>query len=278
MQAADERQIFESAQWMEHHAQGGVWGTADEIEAYLTLLRNTDEIILQILAARSGMPDAELRALFSQDAWLTAAEAKAKGFVDVVLPTKTAGDAQTNRAPAARLSARPTQDRLDEARSAYETLAAIAADKYGDQTVSKKPTEAAPPAAEIQTPPAPPPAADPPAATPAPPPVSPPDPDVTPQVPAPADSAQQIADLQASVKHLRDETTFLRAQLVAAQAAARPVSTQVGNPDPPAPAKSDTPEARFGAEFDRDKQLLARQGVTDRDQYIRSRKRDEGIE
>ena len=89
LQAADERRIAENAHFMIHQASGVAWGNADQVEHYVRLLRNADELIRLTYAARSGISDAELADMMDHDNWMTAQEAFDLGFVDVLDDLKT---------------------------------------------------------------------------------------------------------------------------------------------------------------------------------------------
>ena len=82
--AGDEIRISENAHWMIHAASGMAWGNAREIEQYLKLLNNADDLIRLTYNARTGIKDSELTEMMSFDNWMTAQEAFDHGFADAV--------------------------------------------------------------------------------------------------------------------------------------------------------------------------------------------------
>jgi ATP-dependent Clp endopeptidase proteolytic subunit ClpP len=292
LQAADDRQIGEASQFLIHDSRGGMYGTASELEDYLKLLRNTDEIIKQIFARRSGLDAGRLAELCSRDSWLTAAEAKALGLVDTVITAtrpQQPATATTARQAANRISA----DDLQAARNAYTTWAAIARHN-GGQPVTKPNTAPANSAAPVPETPAaktpenqtPPPAVTPPvpAAVPAATPPAKPEPTQA-AVPArdPKDAAEVVRlctrcgcpDKAADYLEAGTPLDQVRAALLELQIASRPVSNQVGNPEPT--KKQDSPIDKFGKEYDENREIHAKFGVA-REEYVRSRCLDEGME
>jgi ATP-dependent Clp protease, protease subunit len=284
LQAGDVRRMHANATFHCHPAQGGVYGSADEIAAYLTLLRNADEIISRIFAARTGLDDAELSELLGKDTWLKAEDALDRGFIDEVIDgTASRSDNQPEN------NSEPTERAPDltAAKHALECLATIATEL--GVTLVTQPTT--PPAVPTNTaPPAAPPAVPPVAAAPAPatPPVAAPvaDPPPAPVAKPPVNESAEIVRLcvacgvpAKAADYLENKTplTAVQADLLQMQIAARPVSpTPPGNFDGPA-KKPEDPDAKFKAEYAAAEKVFQRQGVTI-DAYVKSRRKDEGLE
>jgi len=100
--AGDEIRICENAFFMVHEARGGTFGTAPQIRQYLDLLDRANQSILLTYAARTGIPEADLREYMAQDTWMTAAEALEAGFVDAIDPVK---ETKPHVPPKSRISA-----------------------------------------------------------------------------------------------------------------------------------------------------------------------------
>lgn len=281
LQAGDVRQMVSNATFHTHPAQGGVFGSADEIEQYLMLLRNVDEIIGSIFAARTGLDEAELNGLLGKDTWLKADDALARGFVDEVIDATEARQ-QTEPANHSNATARPPD--LSAARETIKSLSAIA-EELGARPVSKSEPTPAPVVNQAPTPASPPAAA--PVATPV---------EATPAAvePTPAPEASPAKPINASAEIVRlcvacgvpakaadflDAQTPLdqvRAQLLEMQIAARPVSlTPPGNFEKP--KQPEDPDTKFKAEYAATEKVFQRQGVTV-EAYVKSRRKDEGLE
>jgi ATP-dependent protease ClpP protease subunit len=281
LQAADVRQMVSNATFHTHPAQGGVFGSADEIEQYLMLLRNVDEIIGSIFAARTGLDEAELKGLLGKDTWLKADEALQRGFIDEVID---ATDARQQTEPANQSTANARPPDLDAARETIKSLSAIA-EELGARPVSK--SEPTPAPVVNQAPPASPPAAAP-VATPAEATPAAVEPALAPEAP-PAKPINQSAEIvrlcvacgvPAKAADFLDAQTPLdqvRAQLLEMQIASRPVSpTPPGNFDQ-RPKQPEDPDAKFKAEYAATEKVFQRQGVTV-EAYVKSRRKDEGLE
>lgn len=107
--AGDRVVTNEGALWMIHDPSGGVlsFGTADQIEddARKTVneLRKIRETLLDIYINNTGQTMSDLSAWMAAETWMTAAEAKARGFTDEIAMTEPAPeeDASTQRPVAA---------------------------------------------------------------------------------------------------------------------------------------------------------------------------------
>lgn len=293
LQAGDIRQSHANGTFHAHPAQGFAYGSADEIEQYLTLLRNTDEIIQQIFAARTGLAEARLTELLGRETWLKAEQALDEGFIDEILQAPA-----TERPTAAQHAAYALD--LQFASQQYQSLQQIAAQTEGVRMVTvpapannatPTPTGAPPatPAASPATPAANA-SANPPAAEPA---SAPAAPVATPPAAAPAANGQaaplnehaEIVRLCVACSCPAQAAAWIeqnvpldqvRAKLLDQQIAARPVS-----PTPPADFASaskppEDPDAKFKAEYAAAQQVYARAGVT-QEAYVASRRKDEGL-
>lgn len=88
--AGDRVVTNEGAMWMIHDPMGGVFsfGTADQIEddsrKTVNALRKVRETLLDIYVSATGRPMSEISAWMGAETWMTAAEAKERGFTDEV--------------------------------------------------------------------------------------------------------------------------------------------------------------------------------------------------
>jgi ATP-dependent protease ClpP protease subunit len=80
----------EGAMWMVHDPAGGMmsFGTADELEEdsrkLVAALRKVRENLLDVYINATGQPLADVSAWMTNETWMTAAEALARGFTDEV--------------------------------------------------------------------------------------------------------------------------------------------------------------------------------------------------
>jgi ATP-dependent protease ClpP protease subunit len=87
--AADTVEMAEGAYFMIHEPSGGSGsGTSKDLRATADLLDRMREQMLALYAAKTGKPVEELAAMCAAETWFTAAEAKAIGFVQTVLPSQ----------------------------------------------------------------------------------------------------------------------------------------------------------------------------------------------
>jgi ATP-dependent Clp protease protease subunit len=83
--AADEILIWEGAMMMIHQSWQVVAGNADVLEEAAPVLRKIDDSMAASYVRRTGLADADIRAMMAAETWLTAEEAVAKGFADRLL-------------------------------------------------------------------------------------------------------------------------------------------------------------------------------------------------
>ncbi|KVZ72658.1 head maturation protease, ClpP-related [Burkholderia ubonensis] len=107
LMACDEIEMPENAMLMIHHPHTIAAGEAGDFRRIADLLDNASAGILAAYASRSGLSEDEVGAMMDAETWLTAAQAKEKGFCDTIeAPVKLAASA--NAAPLlARFSSVP---------------------------------------------------------------------------------------------------------------------------------------------------------------------------
>jgi ATP-dependent protease ClpP protease subunit len=140
--AADEIVISHNAMMMIHNPWGFGMGDAEEMRALADLLDKLGGQIADSYAARSGMSRDDALTLMNAETWLTADEAKAKGLVDMVKPSRTGPDRAEALARldidglgnAPRVFAAAVSDARAEARKQREERAAVVA--AGEQASS----------------------------------------------------------------------------------------------------------------------------------------------
>lgn len=81
--AASKITMPKNTQMMVHKAAWGAWGNADDLTAMVQVLNILDASIVATYAARTGRPEAEIKALLDTgDVWMSADEAVAAGFAN----------------------------------------------------------------------------------------------------------------------------------------------------------------------------------------------------
>ncbi len=83
--SADRIEMAKNGKMMIHRPSGRSQGTEDKIAADLKVLRSLQADYLARYAAKTGMSESEISSLWQTDYWMDATEAKAKGFIDVIL-------------------------------------------------------------------------------------------------------------------------------------------------------------------------------------------------
>jgi ATP-dependent Clp endopeptidase proteolytic subunit ClpP len=98
--AADQIVMPENSFMMIHDPAGFAVGTADDMRELADLLDKVKGSLVGAYAMKTGLPEAEIADLMAAETWMTAAEAKAKGFADrVVKPARLAACAGLARYP-----------------------------------------------------------------------------------------------------------------------------------------------------------------------------------
>lgn len=86
---AAKRVVMASNAWfMIHNPWGMAGGDAEEFRKNADLLERTQTQIISAYAKKTGLGDDEIRAMMDAETWMTAGEAKEKGFVDEVYPSE----------------------------------------------------------------------------------------------------------------------------------------------------------------------------------------------
>jgi ATP-dependent Clp protease protease subunit len=94
--AGDTIRITEGAWFMVHNAWGMAMGGPEELEDWADVLRKVSGTFADIYSKRSGLDRKKVVQLMDAETWMTAAEAKAFGFVDEVIPAKAKAAASAN--------------------------------------------------------------------------------------------------------------------------------------------------------------------------------------
>jgi ATP-dependent protease ClpP protease subunit len=86
--AADEVVMPENALMMVHNPAGGIFGTADDMRDWADALDKMSTAMIASYARKTGKTPEALKAILDAETWMTAAEAKANGFADRILPAR----------------------------------------------------------------------------------------------------------------------------------------------------------------------------------------------
>ncbi|MGC3025799.1 head maturation protease, ClpP-related [Burkholderia sp. DN3021] len=105
--AGDEIVMPENALLMIHNAHTVTAGEAKDLRRVADLLDNAGDGILAAYAAKSGQSVDEIRAMMDAETWLTAAQAKDKGFCDTIEAAVKLSASASSTALLARFSAVP---------------------------------------------------------------------------------------------------------------------------------------------------------------------------
>lgn len=79
----DEIRMLEGSLMMIHRASGLAYGNVDEILRFADLLKTIDTTLVDTYVARTGQTEKDVRAWVDAETWMTATEAKERGFCDV---------------------------------------------------------------------------------------------------------------------------------------------------------------------------------------------------
>lgn len=85
--AGDKIVMPENAFMMIHNPLNFAYGNADELREMADVLDKIGASLVATYAARTGLPDEEIKALLDAETWLSADEAVAKGFADELQPS-----------------------------------------------------------------------------------------------------------------------------------------------------------------------------------------------
>lgn len=273
--AADVIEMSAAGLYMIHEAQWGTYGTVAEQQATLDATKKTNEQGAAIYAARSGQSLADVKKMMADTTWLTAEEAKAKGFVTSISPLKTMaaefGPDQFTNVPERikPLLANLQKGTMSMSNTTTTNPATPVAPAASTSVVE---TPAAPAAAAPATPATPATPAAPAAATPA----------TDPMMAERQRSSQITAACQmaghpeVAGKYIEQGTDLATVQsaLLTMVCAERQPTANAANGGDPAPAN---PNAKFEKEFSDNEMLYVEMGLT-KESYVKSRRIDEGLE
>lgn len=82
--AGDTVEMPANAMMMIHDPSWGTWGTAEDLRETAGVLDQMKKALVAAYTGKTGLPEEEIGALMAATTWMTAAEAKAKGFADTV--------------------------------------------------------------------------------------------------------------------------------------------------------------------------------------------------
>lgn len=139
--AGEEVRMAENAMLMIHDPWTFAMGDAEELRKTAELLDGMKDNLVTTYNRRTGIDRDELAELMTEETWLNAADAKERGFVDVV----TAGQAAQARAPAARLTQaqarrfrHPPKNLLEHGRRVLKIAAKAGADRVAQAAGRQK--------------------------------------------------------------------------------------------------------------------------------------------
>ena len=78
---------YKGTEFMIHQAMGEISGcyTRDDLEKTINSFVCAEKVMLEIYKAKTGLPEEKLKELINAETWMTGEEAKAYGFVDVLI-------------------------------------------------------------------------------------------------------------------------------------------------------------------------------------------------
>ncbi|WP_372472691.1 ATP-dependent Clp protease proteolytic subunit [Capnocytophaga sp. ARDL2] len=80
-----ESSAYPESQFMIHKPSFGAYGTVEEVEAQLKLLKNTEDLYRSAYAKAFNKTEAEIDELWKNDYWMTAQEAKSLGLIQNII-------------------------------------------------------------------------------------------------------------------------------------------------------------------------------------------------
>ena len=86
--AARRVSMASNAWYMIHNPWGMAGGDAEDFRKNADLLERTQKQMIAAYAKKSGLSDNEISAMMDAETWMTAAEAKEKGFIDEIYPAE----------------------------------------------------------------------------------------------------------------------------------------------------------------------------------------------
>lgn len=132
--AGDRIEMPENAFMMIHNPLNFAYGNADDLREMADVLDKIAASLVATYAARTGLPDEEIKAMLADETWLSAAEAVEKGFADELQPAlRIAASFDMERLPEnVRAAIAPEPDpappQLPDARALAARIVALASD------------------------------------------------------------------------------------------------------------------------------------------------------
>lgn len=84
LMAGNKPEMSANSWFMMHPVNGAVYGNVDEIENYSRTMRKFNDSIRDLYSSKSGLRKEEVTKLMDAETWLSASEAKEKGFIDAI--------------------------------------------------------------------------------------------------------------------------------------------------------------------------------------------------
>jgi len=75
--------------YMIHKPSVSIDGNEDDIKNMLELLAKIQKVVLKVYSEKTGLSESEISKMWAKDYWMTAEEAKAKGFIDAITEDTT---------------------------------------------------------------------------------------------------------------------------------------------------------------------------------------------
>ncbi|WP_252497867.1 ClpP-like prohead protease/major capsid protein fusion protein [Escherichia coli] len=74
--------------WMIHNPWGVFVGESEDLRKKADMMEKIGKAMLDTYVAKTGLPESEIKAMMDAETWLTAEEAKEKGFIDEIYPAE----------------------------------------------------------------------------------------------------------------------------------------------------------------------------------------------
>ncbi|MVX93412.1 hypothetical protein GQF58_27485, partial [Escherichia coli] len=74
--------------WMIHNQWGVFVGESEDLRKKADMMEKIGKAMLDTYVAKTGLPESEIKAMMDAETWLTAEEAKEKGFIDEIYPAE----------------------------------------------------------------------------------------------------------------------------------------------------------------------------------------------
>lgn len=84
LMAGRDAKMSKNSWFMIHNVSGGIWGTVDEVESYASTLRKFNDRARDFYAEYTTMRKEDIAKLMNAEFWMTADDAKSKGFIKEV--------------------------------------------------------------------------------------------------------------------------------------------------------------------------------------------------